>query len=145
MKQLCHASQLPSSASCLCILRIFPIIFTQPATVPLASSALHPLLSIGLSLFLSVRFCTVDYFYASYLLTAIVCPIAAVPSALHFTYSTPDALSCTHLSSSLPLPHPHSQTLLYTSQLLPISLIFPRQPVFSIKKKKNNGTFQLFF
>lgn len=134
MKQHYHASQLPSSASCLCILHIFPVISTWPATVLLASSALHPLLSIGLFLFLSVKFCIMHYFYVSYFLTAIVCPTAAASSALHFTYSTPDTLSYIHQSSSLPLPHPCSQTLLYTSQLLPISLTFPRQPASSIEK-----------
>lgn len=83
------------------------------------------------------------YFYASYFLTVIVCPIAAASSTLHLTYSIPDTLSYTYLSFSLPLPHPHSQTLLYTSQLLPISFIFPRHLVFSIKKP--HGTCQLFF
>lgn len=83
------------------------------------------------------------YFYASYFLTVIVCPTAAASSTLHLTYSIPDTLSCIYLSSSLPLPHPHSQTLLHTSQLLLISLIFPKHLIFSIKK--THGTCQLFF
>lgn len=146
MKHPCHASQLPSPASCLCIfciLYIFPIISTLPATVHLASSTQHLLPSIGLFLFLSVKFCIIHYFYGSYFLTAVVCPIAATSSALHLTYSTPDTLSCIHLSSSLLLPHPCFQTLLYTSQLFSVSLIFPREPVWNTKKGK--GTFQPFF
>lgn len=140
MKHPFHASQLPSPVSCLCIffiLYIFLINSTLPTTVPLPSSTQHPLSSIGPFLFLSVKFCIMHYFYASYLLTAIVCPIAATSSALHLTYSTSDTLSCIHLSSSPPLPHPCFRTLLYTSQLFSVSLIFPRQPVWSTKKKKN--------
>lgn len=115
----------------VCILPIFYI----DQLLSLASSTLHPVLSIGLFLF--ILFLFLSFFYSLFLCFLILhCHHLSHCSCLHLAYSTPDALFCIHLSSSLSLPHPCSQIPLKISQLLPIALIFPRQLVFNIKKNK---------